>query len=138
MDSPAEIEHTGIICSISEKGITVKITAHPACSGCYAAGICNASGTSEKYFYLPEQKGFQSGQSVKITTSLSNGYKALFLGYVVPLLILISTMAALVTAGFGELAAGVSSVTGIAIYYLTLFLVRKKIEKRMTFTLKPA
>lgn len=138
MNSAKEIEHTGVICNIGKTSITVKITAHPSCSSCHASGLCNASGSVEKFFEVPLQDKFETGQNVRIITSLSSGFRALLLGYVFPLAVLVTALIIMLIAGAGELVAGIGSVSVVAIYYLGLFLLRDKIEKKIKFTLKPA
>lgn len=138
MNSASEIEHNGVVYKIGKKSITVKITAHPSCSSCHASGLCNASGTVDKFFEVPLQDEFETGQNVRVITSLSNGFRALLLGYVVPLAVLVTSLIILTATGSGELTAGVASVILVAIYYLILFLSRDKIEKKIKFTLKPA
>jgi sigma-E factor negative regulatory protein RseC len=138
MNSSADIEHTGIVHSVGEHGITVRIEVHPACAGCQAAGICSSSGTNEKFFHLPFQENLHKGQRVHVVTSLSNGYKALVLGYILPLFILLALLVILLAAGCSEIIAGVGSVVAVVVYYLALYLLRNRIEKKIKFTLKPA
>lgn len=138
MNSESQIEHTGIVSGIGDGAITVKITAHPACSSCHASGVCNASGTVDKFFELPLQEGITEGQDVRIITSLSTGFRALLLGYVYPLLVLIISLIVTLAAGINEVWAGISSLSVTIIYYLILYRLRGRIEKTINFTLKPA
>jgi sigma-E factor negative regulatory protein RseC len=138
MNSESEIEHNGVVYKIDKNSITVKITAHPSCSSCHASGLCNSSGSVDKYFEVPFQGEFETGQSVRVITSLSNGFRALALGYVIPLAVLVTTLIIMIAAGSGELVAGTVSVGLVGIYYLILFLSRNKIEEKIKFTLKPA
>ncbi|MFO7575656.1 MAG: SoxR reducing system RseC family protein [Bacteroidales bacterium] len=138
MNSASEIEHNGVVYKIEKNSITVKINAHPSCSSCHASQLCNASGTVEKFFEVPFQGEFKTGQDVRVITSLSNGFRALALGYVIPLTVLVTALIIMIAAGSGELVAGIASVGLVGIYYLILFLSRDKIEKKIKFTLKPA
>lgn len=138
MNSESQIEHTGIVSGISDGAITVKITTHPACSSCHASGVCNASGSVDKYFELPLQDGITEGQSVRIFTSLSTGFRALLLGYVYPLLVLIVSLIVTLATGMNEVWAGVSSILLTIVYYLVLYRLRSRIDKTINFTLKPA
>ncbi len=138
MNSASEIEHNGVIYNIGKETITVKITAHPSCSSCHASGLCNASGSVEKFFEVPFQGEFETGQNVRITTSLSNGFRALVLGYVVPLIVMVASLIVMLASGSGELVAGGVSVGLVAIYYVGLFFSRNRIEKKIKFILKPA
>jgi sigma-E factor negative regulatory protein RseC len=138
MNSESEIEHAGIVSGIGDGAITVKITAHPACSSCHASGVCNASGSVDKYFKLPFQEGISNGQNVRIITSLSTGFRALMLGYLYPLLVLLISLIVLLAAGINEVWAGLCSISLTIVYYLLLYRLRGRIEKTINFTLKPA
>jgi sigma-E factor negative regulatory protein RseC len=138
MNSESQIEHSGIVSGIGDGAITVKITAHPACSSCHASGVCNASGSVDKYFELPMQDGITEGQNVRIITSLSTGFRALMLGYIYPLLILVVSLIVTLATGIDEVWAGLSSILLTIIYYLVLYRLRSRIEKTINFTLKPA
>jgi sigma-E factor negative regulatory protein RseC len=138
MPSNSEIEHRGVVCDIGSDSITVKITVHPACSSCHASGICNASGSVDKYFTLPVQNDIANGQEVRITTSLTTGFRALWYGYLFPMLVLIISLIVLISSGLHEVLAGITSIVLVLIYYLMLYMMRYKIDKMIKFTLKPA
>lgn len=137
MNPVSEIEHSGVVHSIG-KNTVVRITAHPSCASCEASGICNVSGSTEKYFEFPGQEGLQAGQDVKVMTSLSTGFRALVLGYILPLLVVLFFTILLLGLGVSELLAGIGSIGTVAIYYLCIYLLRDKISKKIKFTLKPA
>ena len=121
MHSESEIEHAGVVYKIEEKTITVKITAHPGCASCHASDLCNASGSVDKYFTLPFQVGIAEGQDVKIVTTLSTGFRALFIGYVLPLIILLLSLIVMLAAGIGEFWAAISSIGIVAFYYFMIY-----------------
>ncbi|MBE0675414.1 MAG: SoxR reducing system RseC family protein [Bacteroidales bacterium] len=138
MSSKGDIEHAGVVQSIGKNSIIVRITAHPACASCHATGICSSSGTTEKFFEVPLQNQIEEGQPVMVTTSLSNGFRALLLGYLIPLAVLIISLIVMLAAGAGELVSGVGSVSSVIVYYVIIYLIRDKIAKKIKFTLKPA
>lgn len=138
MNSESQIEHSGIVSGIGDGSITVKITAHPACSSCHASGICNASGSVDKYFELPAQEGINEGQDVRVITSLSTGFRALLLGYLYPLLVLVVSLIVTLAIGINEVWAGLTSLLLTTVYYVVLYRLRGRIEKTINFTLKPA
>jgi sigma-E factor negative regulatory protein RseC len=137
MNPVSEIEHNGVVHSIG-KNTVVRITAHPSCSSCQASGVCNVSGSTEKYFEFPGQEGLQTGQNVKVITSLSTGFRALVLGYIIPLIVVLIFTILLLGLGVSELLAGIGSIATVAIYYLFIYLMRDKISRTIKFTLKPA
>jgi len=138
MHSESEIEHAGVVYKIEENAITVKITAHPGCASCHASDLCNASGSVDKYFTVPFQDGISKGQNVKIVTTLSTGFRALFIGYILPLIILLGSLIVLLAAGVGEFWTSIASIAIVLFYYLIIFRFRDRIEKNINFTLKPS
>ncbi|MBM3421270.1 MAG: SoxR reducing system RseC family protein [Bacteroidetes bacterium] len=138
MNPQTEIEHTGVVCDTTGGKIRVKITPHSSCASCSAAGLCSASESPDKFFELRTDQTFQQGQQVKVVTSLSNGFLALAMGYVLPLVILVVVLICMLSAGFSELISGTGSVTAVALYYLAIYLMRDKIARKIEFTLKPA
>lgn len=138
MISPSEIEHNGIVCEVADGKVTVKVTAHSGCSSCSAASLCSASGDKEKYFEIKADDQYAAGQEVRIITTLRNGFRALILGYVLPLLVLLTVLVTLISVSAGELWAALGSLGSVAIYYMFLYLFRGKIDEKIKFKLKPA
>ncbi len=138
MHPESEIEHAGVVYKIEENTITVKITAHPGCASCHASDMCNASGSVDKYFTVPYQEGIAKGQDVKIVTTLSTGFRALFIGYILPLIILLVSLIVMLAVGIGEFWTAIASISIVAFYYITLFILRDRIAKNINFTLKPS
>ncbi len=66
----------------------------------------------------------------------SLGYKALFLGYVLPLILVLAFLIAMTNILGSEAKAGLISLLVLAIYYVVLYLTRDSISKQFKFTLK--
>ncbi len=76
------------------------------------------------------------GDSVTVLMKQSMGYSALFLGYILPVILVLVTLAIMISMDAGELAAGLLSLSVLIPYYLILFLLKKRINEIFTFTLK--
>jgi len=130
------IRHTGIVQKSDNESVTVLITAESACKGCHAEGSCNLSGKEEK---IVEVKGFynvKEGDAVTVSMKQSTGFKALFLGYILPLLIVLTFLILFAYIGYSELAAGLLSLSSLLPYYLVLYFARNKINNKFIFSLK--
>ena len=130
------IRHTGIVQKSDNESVTVLITAESACKGCHAEGSCNLSGKEEK---IVEVKGFynvKEGDTVTVSMKQSTGFKALFLGYILPLLIVLTFLILFAYIGYSELAAGLLSLSSLLPYYLVLYFTRNKINDKFIFSLK--
>lgn len=130
------INHEGIVQKIDDKSVTVSISVASACSGCHAEGNCTLSGKEEKIIEVSGSYNVKPGDTVTILMKQSMGYAALFLGYIFPLLAVISILIILISMKVPELYAGLSSIAILIPYYIILFFFRKRINKNFTFTLK--
>jgi sigma-E factor negative regulatory protein RseC len=135
-DNPGTIHHTGVVQKVDNKTVTVIITAVSACSGCHAEGSCTLSGKEEKIVDVAGTYNVKPGDSVTVLMDLSMGYTALVLGYIFPLATVILSLLILISARVPELIAGLASLTFLIPYYIILWLFRKRINEKFTFTLK--
>jgi sigma-E factor negative regulatory protein RseC len=83
-----------------------------------------------------EAKGHAVGDEVEVALRASLGLKAVWISYMIPLLLLIGVVLALTAAGWKELAAGAVAVAAVALYYGGLWLVRDRIARKYEFYLK--
>jgi len=130
------IEHTGIVQSIDDKHVDVRIETHPSCAGCMATSFCNVSGKEEKVIRALRTVDVNTGDHVMVVMERSMGLRALFLGYLIPFLILISLLILLTSLNVPEFVAGLSAFLSLIPYYLALYLGKEKISRSFSFTIK--
>lgn len=130
------IEHEGIVESTDNGSVKVRIISNSACSGCHAEGFCLISGQKEKDIIVKGKYRVSAGDNVKVLMKKSMGYKALFLGYLLPSIIFMAALILLEVFSLGELYAGLGAVAVLIPYYLTLWFFRKRIENNFIFTIK--
>ncbi|PLX23692.1 MAG: Fis family transcriptional regulator [Salinivirgaceae bacterium] len=131
------IEHDGVIVKSTDNRATVRILNKSACVSCEVSGKCNLSDIKEKEIDVyTNGKTYVAGDKVIVTGAESMGFKALFLGYIFPFIILLSTMLTLSYTGFSELTAGLSALGTLIPYYIGLKLMNHKIQKQFSFYLK--
>ena len=135
MGSTDCIDQIGIVEEVREKSILVRFQSPPSCGSCMAKSVC-ASGSAEKNLIEINHKNdsYSAGDSVKILISRSMGYKALFLGYLLPFFIVILMLILASIIGFDELISGLVSLFVLLPYYLTLYLFREKVNQNFIFT----
>jgi positive regulator of sigma E activity len=134
--NPDIIDHIGIVQKSDNKSVTVSITSTSACSACHAKGACNLSDKEEKIIKVSGNYDVKPGDSVTILMKQSMGYAALFLGYIFPLVAVITVLVILISLNTPELLAGLTSLAILIPYYLILLFFRTLIDKKFTFTLK--
>ncbi len=133
---PVLIDHSGIVQKIDNNSVTVLISASSACAGCQAEGSCNMSGKEDKIIDVAGKYDYKPGDDVTVLMKQSMGYKALFLAYLLPLILVISLLLILLLFNVSEAIAGVTSIAVLIPFYIILFLIRNKISEKFTFTLK--
>jgi len=135
-ESTAEIQHEGIVQTADDNEVTVIISSNSACSGCHAEGMCSLSGREEKIINIPGKYNVNPGDRVMVMMKQTMGYTALFLGYIIPLLAVIISLAIMVSFSVPELTSGLLSAGILVPYYAILYLMKNRINKKFVFTLK--
>jgi sigma-E factor negative regulatory protein RseC len=132
------IAHTGIINQIDDKHFFVKIITQKACSNCYSKGICSVSDLNDQIIEVPRKPNatFKIGDKVDVVMKKSLGSKAVFLGYVMPFLLLLLTLIITFNLSENEGLAGLSAVGILVPYYLTLYLVKDRLKSTFIFNIQ--
>ena len=128
------ISHDGVVDSLEGNQVVVRITSYAACSECHARGACNV--TEEKEKFLRVKAGptrFNTGEKVRVVLAQSLGFRALFLGYILPFLFVLTALLISSAAGTSELFAGIISLSVLPPYYIGLKLFRGKLERQFSF-----
>jgi sigma-E factor negative regulatory protein RseC len=134
--SHGTIHHDGTVKKVDDNSVLVSIISASSCSGCHAEGICGLSGKEEKTIDLKGKYNVAPGDKVTILMEQSTGYKAVVLSYLIPLVIVITSLAMLNSLSVSELTAGLVSILLLGPYFFILYLFRKRINRSFTFTLK--
>lgn len=132
-----DIKHLGIIERIADKHIQVRIAQSSACASCKVASGCSIAESKEKIIdvYSPHQ-GYQIGQKVIVTTSEKTGFRAIALGFGIPLILLLLTLTAGRLTGLHDGGAALLAIFSLIPYYLIVRLFRQQIAQKITFRLE--
>ena len=133
-----EITHKGRIVAIDPEITTIEIIAESACAGCHAKGICGL-GEEQVKQVMVRTSGWhphEVGDEVEVVLKKAMGYKAVFIAYGLPLVVLFVALMVLGALGVGELYAGLGALGAVAVCYFVLYLCRDKISKDYSFFLK--
>ena len=137
-----EITHTAKVLEMTPEYTTIEILVHSACSECHAKGVCGISETEEKVISLPTDPyaTYNVGDEVILCTKKSMGYKAIWISYVAPLVVLMILILSLSkvfeSSAQKELIAGLGSLGGVALYYFVIWLLRRKLNNEFVFYIK--
>lgn len=133
-----EITHKGIITAIDPEITTIEIISESACSACHAKGLCSLGDAKVKEVQVRTSAWHprQVGDEVEVALRKAMGYKAVFIAYGLPLVVLFVALFVLNAVGVGELWAGLGAIGAVLVCYLFIFLFRGKLSKEYTFYLK--
>jgi len=138
MSARENITHPGIIDKVSDDTVFVKILAMSACSTCHAKSMCSVAEIEEKIVEVKREveKNYSEGQEVVVAMHKSLGGKAVFLGYLLPFLLLIGVLLVVLSLSGDEGLAGLSAIGILIPYYLVLYLLRDKLRRTFSFRIQ--
>ncbi len=133
-----KIKHVGIVESIKDDCVKVRIIQSSACSVCKAAKQCHASESKEKIVdvFTENSNEFIKGQNVIVMASYNVGLYAVTLGMVIPMVLMILVLLSMTLFGYSEMTSAMVSLSSLIPYYVLLYLFRCQINRRVTFSIK--
>ena len=138
MSSSSEISHKGRVVSVTPEVTTVEIVSESACGACHAKGLCSLGDSKVKMVEVPTSgwSDIRPGDEVEVVLKTSMGHKAVLLAYMIPLVLLVAVLLVAVSAGVGELYAGLAAIAAVAVYYFGLWLMRGRLRNEYIFNIK--
>ena len=134
-----KISHSGIVESISEGCVQVRILQASACAACKVAGHCHASESKEKHvdvLNVRDASRLKVGDSVIVSASRDVANRALLLGFGVPFLILVSVLFIMLKVVSDEGLAAITAILALMPYYGMLYLMRDRIQQKIAFSIE--
>ena len=132
------IRHSGVVESIEDGCIHIRITQTSACAACKVAGYCNAAESKEKIIdvYCDDVAAYSIGQAVVVTTTGQVAARALLWGFGFPFLLLVVVLFLtwLLTAHEG--LAALCALAFLIPYYIVLWLMRDKMSQQLAFSIE--
>mgnify|MGYP000171737079 CR=1 FL=1 len=132
------IKHSGMVSSIEEGCIRVRILQTSACAQCKVAGHCNAAESKEKTVdvYGEDPASFHVGQAVTVVASETVGMKAVTMAFSVPFLIVVAVLFLSMKVTGNEPLSALLSIVALIPYYMAIYLNRGKIRERLSFRIE--
>ena len=134
-----KISHSGIVESIREGCVQVRILQTSACAACKVAGHCHASESKEKIvdvLNVGDTSRLKVGDSVVVSASRDVANRALLLGFGLPFLILVSVLFIMLQLVSDEGLAALAALSALLPYYGLLYLLRDRIQQKMAFSIE--
>lgn len=132
------VSHPGIVEKVENNHVFVKILAQSACSTCHAKGACTLADIEEKIVEVeqPSDRTLKSGDPVTIVMKRSTGNLAVFIGYILPFIVLLVVLVTMVVITKKEGFSALVALLSLVIYYSVIYLYRSKINPLFTFSLE--
>lgn len=130
------IDHIGVVETIENTHVRVKILQSSACSACQAKSLCASAEQKEKIVDVwdDEADRLTVGDEVRVCASMSMGRNAVVLAFVVPLVLMVVWLVvALRVLSMGELTAIGGVLLLLLIYYIGLWAVRNRLSRSFAF-----
>ena len=131
----SNISHSGVVESVEDGCVHVRIVQTSACSACKVAGYCNASESKEKMVdvYTTDTQRYSVGQAVTVMASRQVAAHALLLGFGLPFLVLVGVLVVVLQMTGNELWAALAGLLSLAPYYLLLYFLRNRLRDKLSF-----
>ncbi|NOZ34650.1 MAG: SoxR reducing system RseC family protein [Chlorobi bacterium] len=133
-----QIEHEGIIKEIHSNNLKVSIIAKSACLSCQLKTSCSVSDVEEKIIdvTINNPELYEQGELITVFYKQTLGYRALFLGYLLPFIIVFIILILTISITGNEGISGLTALAALLPYYLILHLKKDKIRKTFSFSIK--
>lgn len=119
---------------VTDTSLVVSIINQSACSTCHANGACSVADVQEKEIdILPNGKQYKPGDEITVLLKESQGFQALFYGYVLPFLLVLITLIITSAVTNNEFLAGLLSLGILIPYYIILYFLRDNLKKVFKF-----
>lgn len=133
-----EIWHSGTVDRVEGRKVVVRITSRSACGSCAARQACGLAEATEKLVevWSDAAADFQAGDAVQVGVKKRVGGKAVALAYVGALVVLLLALViSIEVLGLGEGVAVGVTLAAVALYYALLWLLRKRIDNTIQFSI---
>ena len=133
-----EIKHKAKVLEMTPDFTTVEIVVSSACSECHAKGLCGISEEEQKVISLPTDPyaTYNVGDEVELCTKRTMGMKAVWISYVIPLMVLMILILTLSGVFEKEYLRGLVALGGVALYYFIVWLFRDRLNNEFIFYIK--
>lgn len=128
------VEHIGRVVEITKNSIRISIVSAAACGTCSAKSACSLSESTEKEVVVDANElNLNIGDQVKVRLQRSQAMRAVMLGYVFPLFVLLGVLITMVAVLGDEIYGALSALVAVGLYYLLLTIFKKRLEAKFVF-----
>lgn len=133
------IKHLGIVESIEDHHIQVRIVQTSACASCSIKGHCTSADVKEKLIDIAaaDTSSYRQGDHVWVVGSLSMGGMAVLLAFIIPFFIVVVSLFVFMALLGNELYAALGALVLLIPYYYILRLNGRWLGRKFSFSIHP-
>lgn len=133
------IKHRGVIEQINGTHLQVKILQVSGCAACTIKSYCTSAESKERIVDVDDSMAgnYKLGQEVWLIGSTTMGMRAVWYGIVIPFLVVVISLFAFSSFGFGDFAVAGASFALLALYYLLLSFNKNRMQRKFFFYVQP-
>ena len=133
----SKIRHKGVVESMANGVVRVKILQTAACAQCRAANHCSASESKEKLIDVYDsQASCRVGDEVVVSASTATGMRAVLLGFGIPFVLLVVVVWLLMSLTGNEPLSALCGLFSLVPYYALLYLLRHRLRRELSFSIE--
>lgn len=136
MEGGKAVSHDGEVTAVDNGHYQVKIITKSACTGCHSSKYCSVADMKEKTIDVFSDRKFAVGEQVVVKLEETKGMFAVFIGFFMPLTILVATLGIMLSLGYTEMQGAFTTLGALTVYYLLLWTLRGRMKKEFSFKIE--
>lgn len=131
--------YKGVVTAVNGDSVSVRIEEASTCADCKAHAVCNSSEKKVKMVSavsLSSSREHVVGDTVSILVSTALGMKAVWLGFGIPLMLLVVGMVVAASLFHNETTAALAGLSVLLPYYGVLWLMRPRLCQTFRFVIE--
>ncbi len=133
------IEHKAIVREISGDKVILQVKVDtPACKTCKVKNSCAVAKMNNKFIEVKNDQSMElkPNEEIEIYYDEQLGLKAVFIGYILPFIVLILVLAICILEGLSEGLSGLIALGAMVLYYFSLYFFKKRLNRVFSFKIK--
>lgn len=132
-----QLQHKGVVESISGDVVIVSVVPESACAGCHAKGICGERGSKREIVVrTPYAAEYRPGERVVVALEHNRmGVMSVVWSYVLPLIVLLGVLFGVKAFGIDDGIAAISAMGAMSLYFVALYVMRRMFDRKIKFTI---
>ena len=128
------LQHTAKITKISNNRLTLQLCRSEACAVCQIKDACHIQKSSQTIdIDIDNPQDFSLNQQIMLEISTQTGILAMLLAYILPLILMLSTLLTCYIFTYNDLTSGICAIIILVPYYLIVSGMQKYINPKFNF-----